>query len=718
MQTNTGPNQRQVSMLWGAEGAIFGFRLCAIRDEAATFRSATPPELWSAVHQAGLTVSMRWVVMPASIVGAPGHMEVYLLAQARPNSSLETLPDELRSLLVIGFPRYRFEPIAEMQELLFALAPFGEWAWAMALHCESDRRPAGNCSTGLASTGHNAPLTLLPDHANPAQALTVLATARVASMLEWTLSPSVKTGERVAAGPVMLSVGSTGVPLAFECQITWSGSADRAPALIGTNLAHALGVREGRWSEFTRSPVAGTLPEDPILREPGCPAMIVAHNALPDILPAAAAAVALVPSLRPALPQRLPQVDLPTTGGLFGHSVDGRAVRLSLVDRLRHVWILGQTGTGKTTLLINRILEDLEEGHGVAVLDPHGELAKTVLRLMPASRRDDLTFVDVADHEREQPVLNPLECQDVGAAHMRAGQMVEFLVSLWPRDMTGPMWEQAVSNALLTLAVRFDQPGTLADVSKIFLDKDFRDEWLMEPGVKANAPEAIAWWKGSWTKMSDFTRGERLDYFVSKFNQFFTDPVLKAILGRPRSTINMRQIMDGRGVLLCNLGRGGVSPLAAAMLAGVFMQAAFNAALSRAEVPPPERLPFFVYCDEFQRISGPSTGAMLSEVRKFGVGLVLAHQFVDQLDEGVIAAVLGNVGTKLTFRVGARDARRLVDYQPAISITELIGMPNFAAFVELLVGGVPTAPFTLRCPPPPDVRFPEAVASCDEEEST
>ncbi len=142
------------------------------------------------------------------------------------------------------------------------------------------------------------------------------------------------------------------------------------------------------------------------------------------------------------------------------------------------------------------------------------------------------------------------------------------------------------------------------------------------------------------------------------------------------------------------------------------MNGAFNAALTRADMPPADRRPFFVYCDEFQNIAGPSTGAMLSEVRKFGVGLVLAHQFVDQLDEEIIAAVLGNVGTKITFRVGARDARRLIGYQPAISITELIGMPNFAAFVELLVGGVPTSPFTLRCLPPPDVRFPSAIASC------
>jgi hypothetical protein len=625
-----------------------------------------------------------------------------VLVQARGNLPLETLPDELLSLLVIGFPHYRFEPIEDMQELLFALAPFGEWAWALALHREGDQ-----CASP----------TLTPGQADPAQTLALLATARVASMLEWTLSPAGAVAEP-SAWPAPVNGGRNGAPLAFDCQVTWSGSADRAPALVGTSLAHSLGVREGCWSEFTRSPAAETLPETPILRQPGCPAMVVPHGALPDILPSPEAAAALVPSLRSPLPSRLPQIDLPDEGGLFGHTIDDRPVRLPLSDRLRSVWILGQTGTGKSTLLVNRILEDLEEGHGVAVLDPHGELVEAVRRFMPANRRDDLTYVDVANRESDQPVLNPLECQDIGLAHLRVGQIVEFIASLWPLEMTGPMWNQAATNALLPLAARFENPGTLADMPRMFLDEKFRKECLTSPGLKERVPEAVLWWSGSWDKQSAYTQGDRFDYFVSKFSQFFSDPALKSILGRPRSTLNLRRIMDSSGVLLCNLGRGGVNPLAASLLTGVFMNGAFNAALTRADMPPADRRPFFVYCDEFQNIAGPSTGAMLSEVRKFGVGLVLAHQFVDQLDEEVIAAVLGNVGTKITFRVGARDARRLIGYQPAISITELIGMPNFAAFVELLVGGVPTSPFTLRCPPPPDVRFPSAIASCAQGDRT
>ena len=694
---------RRVATLWGPDGAIFGLRLSGVRGESPMFRPATPAELWSAVHQAGLTVSVRWLVLPASTVGAPGHIEVYLLVQVGSDSPFDTLPDELRSLLVLGFPRYRFEPIATQDELLFALAPFGEWAWSLALgHAVRDRSPGGKCAVQRESEDRGTPLTLSPAQADPAQAVALLATARVASMLEWTLSPAGGAHATRPDWPAPLNGGRNGSPLSFDCQVTWSGSADSSPSLVGVSLAHALGAREGRWTAFTRTSPKQMLPDAPILHEPNCPSrVVVAHTALPDVLPPAAAAMALVPALRPTLSARLPQIDLPEVGALLGHAVDGRPVRLSLTDRLRHVWALGQTGTGKTTFLANRILADLEEGHGVAVFDPHGELVRTVRDLMPANRRADLTFIDASDQKTEQPVLNPLECQDVRAAHLQVGQMVEFLVSLWPREMTGPVWEQAATNALLVLAARFEQPGTIADLPRMFLDSDFRTKWLASTDLAERVPEAALWWKGSWAKQSDFTKGEHLDYFVSKFNRFFSDPVLTAILGRPRSTINLRQIMDGGGVLLCNLGRGGVNPLAAALLAAVFMQSSFNAALSRAELPPDQRRPFFVYCDEFQRIAGPSTGSMLSEVRKFGVGLVLAHQFVDQLDDDVIAAVLGNVGTKIVFRVGARDARRLVGYQPSVSIMDLIGMPNFSAFVELLVGGVPSSPFTLRCLPPP-----------------
>jgi hypothetical protein len=691
--------QTHATIIPAAAGSIFGLRLCGIRPESAAFRSAAPAEFWSSVHRARLTVSVRWLVCPASTVRAPGHLEVYLLVQPGEDLPPETLPEELRSLLLVGFPRHRFEPIASAQELHFALAPFGEWAWSLALRQESDR---GSLAPGAVSVpgGRGVTQAFSPDEADPARALALLATARTASMLEWTLSPA----ESAPAGlsPALVSGWRGGASLAFDCRITWSGSADRAPVFMGTGLAHALGVRDGVWSEFGRTPAAAVLSAPPALREPNSPVLTVAHTALPSVLPSADSAVALVPALRSPLPFRLPNVDLPNDGGLLGHTIDGRPVRLSLLDRLRHVWVLGQTGTGKTTLLANRILEDLEEGHGVAVLDPHGELARSVLRLLPASRRSDLMFVDVADRDAEQPVLNLLECKDTFTAHTRVGQIVELIVSLWHHEMTGPMWEQAANNTLLPLAVLFEDPGTLADMPRMFLDIEFRKACLERSEVAERAPEAVRWWKDSWGKQSDFTKGERMDYFVSKFSQFFTDPVLRAILGRPRSTIDLRGIMDGGGVLLCNLGRGGVNPMSAALLSAVFMQAALNAALSRADLPPAKRRPFFVYCDEFQRIAGPSTGAMLSELRKFGVGLVLAHQFVDQLDDAIIAAMLGNVGTKVVFRVGALDARRLVGFQPAVTVSELIGMPNFAAFVELLVGGVPSAPFTLRCPPPPD----------------
>jgi hypothetical protein len=317
---------------------------------------------------------------------------------------------------------------------------------------------------------------------------------------------------------------------------------------------------------------------------------------------------------------RVAERELPTTGTVIGRTADGRIARIGLTDRLRHVWTVGQTGTGKSTLLANMILEDLEEGHGVAVLDPHGELVTEIRTRLPSGRRGDLEWVDASD-PRSQPALNLLECGDVATAHARAGEVLELITALWPREMSGPMFQQACTNALLVLASRFEDPGTLADLPRLFTDDGFRREWLSAPHV-TRVPEAIAWWKGSFEKQTASTRSEVLDYYISKFSMFAVDPVLRSVLGRPRSTLNLRQLMDERGVLLCSFARGcGVNPLATTLLIGVFMQSALNAALSRAELPRRERSPFFVYCDEFQRIAGPSTGSMLSEVRKYALGL-------------------------------------------------------------------------------------------------
>lgn len=700
----TGP---RVAVLRGDNGSIVGLRLSRVSKGTAIFRPATPPEFWSAVHRAGLTVSVRWIVFPASTVGPPGHIEIYVLAHDTRSRQPALVADELDSLLLLGFPQLRFQPVQSEDELLFALAPFGTWAWCVAL--ERSRPPARRRPVGFGQEGEAAAAKygselyrFVPEQADPAQSVFVLANCPGASMLEWTLAPAERLaadGRHLAVPAGLLPEDRKPPPLAFDCQILWTGSAGSPPLVLGASVAQALGAREAAFQPVTRTLASGHLAL--ALGEPTLSSQLtVAHDSLPSVLPPPDAVAAVHPALRAPVQPRLPDAELPEAGAPLGRTWDGRLARLSVHDRLRHVWILGQTGTGKSTLLLNQVLQDIEEGHGVAVFDPHGEI-EAIRKRIPASRREDVVLIDVADRRREPPAVNLLECADVESAHMRAGQVIELITSLWPKDYCGPIWQQACLYGLLLLAARFEEPGAIADLPRLFLDDDFRKQWLRSPGLSDRVPQAISWWTDSYAKYSSTTRSESLDYYISKFSLFFTDPVLRAILGQPRSTIDLRQIMDRRGVLLCSLARGGVNPMATTLLTGVFMQSALNAALSRADIPADRRTPFFVYCDEFQRIVGPSTGAILSEVRKYGLGLVLAHQFIDQLQEETLAAVLGNVGTKIIFRVGARDAQRLVAYQPSLTAADLIRMPNFTALAELLVSGVPSAPITLFMPPPP-----------------
>lgn len=673
-------------------------RLTGIEDTPPVFGAAAPADFWESLHRAGLGINVRWLVLPHTTVGSPGHLEVYVFARGQGGCAAPD-PFELRALLALGFPSHRFEPVTAVDELAFATAPFGEWAWSLELAPIAPSRSGADRPGFMRNRSGDleqpAFFDFEPGMAKPEQALFLLSSCSVATVLDWVLTPDSTNHGSQDEGCGLAN------DVAFECQVFWSGSAGTPPGILGAGVARAFGAREASFVEVRRTPIVEALETSVVGRDPQLPARLVTHCRIPSLVPSPETLAVIAPGLRPRQMSRLPQSPLPLDGAIVGRTCDGRLARLSVADRLRHVWMIGQTGTGKSTLLLNRILDDLDEGHGLAVLDPHGDLVTDVLSRMPASRRDDLVLVDVTDGRRVPPSLNPLSSSDVLTAHARVGQIVEFIVSLWPREMSGPMFEQAVTHGLLVLAANFEEPGTLADLPRLFTDNEFRAGVLRNPLLKGRADQSLDWWANCYAKLSDFHKSEQILYYIAKFNMFLTDPVLRAVLGNSRSSIDFRGLMDSRGVLLCNLSRSGANPLATTMLTGVFMQAALNAALSRADTPAHERSPFFVYCDEFQRLVGPSTGVMLSEVRKYGLGLVLAHQFIDQLPADALAAVLGNVGTKLVFRVGATDAQRIVGYQPSLKVDDLIRLPNYCLFAELLVGGVPSVPFTVFTPPPP-----------------
>lgn len=685
---------------------LVGLRLARATETPPRYTVAPAADFWAAVHRRRLTVCVRWLVLPATVVGAPGHAEFFILAADPRGGDSSMLQNELAALLGLSYPSYEFEPL-EAAELAYALVPFDQASWTLVLEPANRAGPAPiGFLDGKAAQSQAAaePLAIDLKRSDASQRLYLLSTLPSISVLDWLMVPldlDVPQRERFAHR-MRVEFEPGAPPRSFACTARWTSAAGATPALIGNSVLETLGLGTSRFSEADRARVGTDL--GPLLETAECEMAAwqkTLHCAVPSLLPPPCGIEAAAPALVDRVRSRLPLVELPDSGTQFGFTPDQRPVRLPLADRMRHVWIIGQTGTGKSTLLLNCILQDIHDGNGVAVFDPHGELVSGICRSMPPHRLHDLVVVNASDPQQEQPHLNILESANVHTAHMRAGQVVELMVALWGAEFCGPMWQQAAMSGLLVLAARFEEPGTICDLPRLFLDEKFRRKWLDDALVQKRVPSAVAWWRDSWGAMTGQQRTEMLDYFISKFSLFFNDPILGAILGHSRSSIDLRRIMDERKVLLCNLSRGGANPMATTMLTCVFMQAALNAALERVQTPSSSRVPFFIYCDEFQRVAGPSTAAILSEVRKYNVGLTLAHQFVDQLPAETLSAVLGNVGTKLLFRVGARDAARLQSYQPDLGISELVYLPNFVAIAETLVNGVPSQPFTLHALPPP-----------------
>lgn len=387
-------------------------------------------------------------------------------------------------------------------------------------------------------------------------------------------------------------------------------------------------------------------------------------------------------------------------------------VSLSEASRRLHTYVVGQTGTGKSTLLSSMILDDIRAGRGLAVIDPHGDLYHELLRHIPRSREKDLVLLDPGDQERV-PGLNLLECETDTERHFvvrEAREIIEKLiqdqygkVSL---DWMGPAFFQHMQMNMLLAMSDPDRPGTLLEFYEIFQSKDYWKRWLplrwQDPRLKTwvgnNLPN-IDYLKRSGD--NGITWGE---YLSSKFEDFVFDPLLRNIFGQRRSTIRMREIMDQGKILLVNLSKGQLAEQNARFLGYVLMAKIKAAALARADMPAARRRLFFLYVDEFQSLATANFVPMLSESRKFGLSLILANQFVSQItDSRIMDGIIGNVGTHICFRVGRSDAESLESqFSPSFDRHDLANLPNWHACVRTTVEGRVTAPFTLRTRPLPD----------------
>jgi Type IV secretion-system coupling protein DNA-binding domain len=356
-------------------------------------------------------------------------------------------------------------------------------------------------------------------------------------------------------------------------------------------------------------------------------------------------------------------------------------------DRRAHTYVVGKTGTGKSTLLATLIRQDLEQGRGLAVFDPHGDLVEQALKWVPESRRGDLIHFNVPDTARSL-AFNPLETVAPLKRPLAASGLLEVFKKNWA-DSWGPRLEYILRNAILTL---LDQPeATLADVLRLFDDAPYRRNAAM----RCWNPKVRDFWLKEFENYPKTFRLEAIAPIQNKVGAFLSSPVLRNILVQPKSSFDLRQVIDEGKILLVNLAKGRIGEDTAGLLGAMLVSRIGLAGLSRADTPEDERRDFHVYLDEFQNFTTLSLASMLSELRKYRVSLTLSHQYLSQLEPEVRDAILGNVGTTISFRLGVPDAEILAkEFYPEFSVEDLINLPNYHIYLKLMVGGVVSRPFS------------------------
>ena len=365
----------------------------------------------------------------------------------------------------------------------------------------------------------------------------------------------------------------------------------------------------------------------------------------------------------------------------------GRPFGIRAPDRLAHMYVVGKTGAGKSTLLETMIRQDLLAGSGLALFDPHGDLAERIVAWMPESRKEDLVYLNVPDPK--QPFgFNPLAGVPPLRRSVAANGIVEALKKIFA-DSWGIRLEYILRNALLLL---LDQPqATIADALRLFQEPDFRKE------AAANATNAQVrrFWTIEFENYPGRFRAEAISPIENKLGSFLVDPFVSRILTATTSTFDPRDLMDRGKVLIVNLAKGKIGEAPAMLFGGLLVSSLGLAGLSRSELPQEERSDFYLYLDEFQTFTTLALANMLAELRKYGVGLVLANQFLDQIPPEVRSAALGNIGTLVVFRVGAVDAARLAKELGApAGVEDLTLLPNRNFWIRTLVGGEAWPAFT------------------------
>jgi hypothetical protein len=371
-----------------------------------------------------------------------------------------------------------------------------------------------------------------------------------------------------------------------------------------------------------------------------------------------------------------------------GADIHGAPVELSAEARRRHLYLLGQTGTGKSTLLLNLLGDSLAAGEGIALLDAHGDLAEAALLHVPRWRSNELVYLNPADGEH--PIgFNPLSRVPEALRPVVADGVVAAFRHVWP-DSWGPRLDYLMTHAVRLL---LDVPGgTLLMLPRLLIDEPFRTRLVVH---YATDPVVRAFWLNEYAAYSDHFRTEAIAPIQNKIGKALMVPSLRNMLAQPKSTITLRRLMDEGAIVICNLSKGALGESTAHLLGALLVTSIAQAALSRADIPADQRKVFHLIADEFQSFATESFALILSESRKYALTLTIGHQFLDQIPSPLRASVFGNVGSIIACRTGVGDAPLIAEQIGLGGADALLDLPNFTAWARLLHNGMPSSPIRL-----------------------
>lgn len=399
--------------------------------------------------------------------------------------------------------------------------------------------------------------------------------------------------------------------------------------------------------------------------------------------------------------------NIPHEGLYLGDNIfrgERRKIYLSNEDRFRHFYVIGQTGTGKSSILSVMARQDLRNGRGLAVLDPHGDFATGLLDFIPKTRAEDLIFFDPADQSRPMG-LNLLEADTDDEKQMAVGEATSIMIKIFGPEIFGPRIQDYFRNGCLAL-MDYPEGGTLIELIKLFTDENFQRERVQT----IKNPIVKTWWKTTYAAMADREKAEMIPFFAAKFGPFITNTLMRNIIGQTKSAFDITDVMNTQKILLATLSKGVLGDINSSLIGLILVSKIQMAAMKRQQMPASERKDFFLYIDEFQNYVTDSIESILSEARKYRLGLIIAHQYLGQLQKSdaltksslnLKDAIFGNVGSMMSYKIGPEDAKLLEEqFAPAYSNHDFMNMDKFQAALRLSVDGQPSQGFSLDVPRP------------------